>query len=271
MLLVGGVFPKPPGESSPSFEAIPDDTVRSSDGKRSLQLETIPFKECTESTMVDFLIDNSGSMAYGSKMVELKNAMVVFGSNFPDSGVLGIQVYSDPSTYSPLGYKELIPISEYRNVKSQYVSLINTMRPAGATHSKDAMSFAKQKLTEAKTQYPDKKLNLVFISDGIPETESETRALCPGGTPDPNLCSGSGTSCRCFARSQDPTSVAAEIKNSGVRIFTISYVDPADSKFNNNLQTLMQNVASSPSDYFQAPVESQVTNILKQISEKLCN
>jgi hypothetical protein len=275
VLLVGGIFPKNPDLSAPQYRGVPDDTIKPGNGKRSLQLGTIPFKQCVETTMVNFLIDNSGSMQ-GAKMTELKNAMAVFGSNYPDSGVLGIQIYSDPATHPPLGYAELIPISEYIKVKNQYISLINRMRPSGATHSKDAMIFAKTKLEEAKRLFPDRQANLVFISDGIPETRETKNALCPGDVPNSPLCSISRSPagapvCRCFAQSQDPTSVASEIKAMGVRIFTISYVDTQDSKFNNELQTLMRNVASSPADYYQAPVADQIGKILAQISEKLCN
>lgn len=274
-LLVGGAFPNDEGVDSPTYEAIPDENAPRPSGKESLQLGTFPFKQCSDTISVDFLIDNSGSMAYGSKMVELKNAMVVFGSNYPDNGLLGLQIYSDVLTYPPLGYQELIPISEYKNIKNQYVGFINTMRPQGATHSKDAMAFAKTKIDQARSKYPNRKFNLIFISDGIPETEATKNRLCPiGGIPDPNLCSRgfdpNGRSiCRCFAEEQNPTSIAQQIKNSGVRIFTIYYVDQADAKFTDMLKKLMEDVASSPSDSFQAPAEAQLINILGQIVEKL--
>lgn len=273
VLMVGGVFPREDEIPSPTYEAVPDEKSLQMRDKDSLQLETFPFKECPATTAVDFLIDNSGSMTYGSKMPELKKAMVVFGSNFSDEGILGLQIYSDPEVYPPLGHKELISLTEFKNIKNQYVGLINTMAPSGGTHSKDAMLFAKQQIDEAKNKYPNRKLNLVFISDGIPETRA-TNVACPGGI-NGDICGpmpgGQLGECRCFAETQDPQNTAEDIKKSGVRIFSIAYVDANDSKFNNRLQNLMRNVASSPNDYYQAPVESQLTKILGQISEKLCN
>lgn len=273
ILLAGGVFPKPPGLTSPAREAIPDTSITPPQEKKSLQLETLPFKECASIATVDFLVDNSGSMEFGQKMPELKKGMSTFSSSYPDSGIIGLQIYSSPERRPPLGYQELVPISLYKDVKSQFKSSIESMTSVGGTHSKDAMNFVKQKLLEAGQKFSNYKLNLIFISDGIPETGA-TNDACPGGINGP-FCgqspSGPQGACRCFAQEQDPTQVAAEIKNAGVRIFTIAYVDTSDAKFNDRLQNLMKNVASTPSDYYQAPVESQLTTILSQISQKLCN
>ncbi len=268
-LLSGGIFPKEPQLTSPPQEAIPDITAPSPGGKKSLQLETIKFKACAELAAVDFLVDNSGSMRFVNKMPELKKGMSTFSNNFPDSGVVGIQIYSDPDTYPPLGYRELLPVSKFGDIKNKFNSIVNSMIASGGTHSRDAMAFAKERLEKAKEKFGGYKFNLIFISDGIPETLA-TNTACPGG-PTGNLCTfGSTGGCRCFAEEQNPTSVANEIKGLGVRIFTIAYVDTQDAKFNDRLQELMRNVASTPSDYYQAPVESQLTGILSQISEKLC-
>ncbi len=276
LLFVGGIVPREGEVTEPPKEAVLDESGLARTEKRSLQLETLKFKECAETAAVDFLVDNSGSMEYGDKMPELKKGIVTFSSNFPDNGIVGLQVYSSPVSRPPVGYQELVPIDLYKNVKSNFVAAVASMSPRGATYSKDAMSFAKQKLEAARAKFPGYKFNLVFISDGIPETEATEAALCPNGVPNSDLCSVSISplgqpDCRCFAQVQDPTSVANQIKNSGVRIFTISYVDVQDSKFNDRLQTLMKGVASSIDDYYQAPVESQITLILSQISQKLCN
>jgi hypothetical protein len=275
LLFVGSIAPREGEVTNPPKQGILDPTLDTTE-KRSLQLETLKFKECAETVAIDFLVDNSGSMEYGDKLVELKKGLVTFSSNFPDTGIIGLQAYSSPASRPPVGYHELVPIDLFKNVKSNFVSAVSSMRPAGATYSKDAMTFAKQKLDAARARFPDYQFNLVFISDGIPETEATEAALCPGGIPNSDLCSVSTNpltgqaDCRCFAQVQDPTSVASQIKNSGVRIFTISYLDALDEKFNDRLQDLMKGVASSISDYYQAPVENQITTILSQIAQKSC-
>jgi hypothetical protein len=206
----------------------------------------------------------------GEKIRDLKDGMKIFADKLPDASVIGIQAYNAPGNISPQGYTELVPISKVSDVRSNIDTAIENMSASGLTHSKDAMTFPKQKLEEGKSRYPEYKLNLVFISDGVPQTDATHKALCPA-TPLPEVCSISGLSCRCFAESQDPTGVASEIKASGVRIFTIAYIDDSDAKFNNLLQNLMKNVASSPEDYYLAPVSNQIDGILAQIGQKVCN
>lgn len=326
--MAGGIFPSEKGAAPPpgAGEVEIDTSNPSLTGQQnSLQLKTLKFKQCDSIAAVDFLVDNSGSMAFGSKMQDLKNGLLAFSNSYPNGGLVGLQVYSDPfvypaprpttaisettpiptiplSTIIPLptrdpslptetpyptptpdavaqnattlavssgGYAELVPISKYSTVKSLFKSQINAMYPKGGTYSKNAMEFAKEKILAAKAQYPNYQFNLIFISDGIPET-LETNRACPGG-PTGDLCSSNPAGgCRCFDQGQNPKTVANEIKNSGVRIFTIAYVDSSDQKFNDRLQSLMKSSASAPGDYYQAPVSSQISSILSQIAQKLC-
>lgn len=242
------------------------------DNRVVLQLKTINFGSCGESAVIGFLVDQSGSMDFGSKENNLKNALRIFTNNFPPEGILGLRTYSD-NTYSPI----VVPFDYYKNNKSQIASAIARMKPYRATHSKTAFEAEKQLLDAARAKYPQYKFNLIFISDGIPESQEGLDRLCPGGnltSGDPRYCGphpDNPSKCRCFDPNQDPTQVATEIKASGVRIFTIGYIhDISDVKFQNDLTTLMTNVASKPDDFYFAPIDNQLTEILGGIKTKIC-
>lgn len=166
----------------------------------------------------------------------------------------------------------------FKNNKNRFIAAINSLPPFGATHTKDAFEFTKAQFTQAKLKYPDRDFTLVFISDGIPEKDDEIgRALCPNDNlslADPRYCTqdprGALGTCRCFNYGQDPTSVAQEMKNSGVRIFTIGYVYSEDEFFKDDLKGLMERVASSREDFYPAPINNQLTTILQSITTKIC-
>jgi len=271
IFMAGGLFPKiiPPDPNAPKYTAI--DQIQP-DSKQTLQLRTIKFKSCTSTAAVDFLVDRSGSMRYGTKLENLKNALNVFAGNFPEDGIIGMQSYSDPL----FGPTIDVPINYFKEAKSQFLSAVSKLSPNGGTYSKDAFSFTKPLLDSARVKFPDHKFFLIFISDGVPETKEGLQRLCPEGPQkaDPIYCEpkpSNPSECRCFDTTQDPTSVANEIKLSDVRIFTIGYIHDEDLKFKDDLRRLMTNTASSPTDFYEAPIDNQLTDILSQISQKLCN
>ena len=257
-LLTGGVFPKltnsvPANQNQENIPVLPT----ASGGNNSLQLKTFGFrqKQCTQTLAVDFLVDNSGSMGFGSKLSEVQKGMIRFASGFSDNTDIGVQKFSTTP-------QSVIPLSYYKDVKSQFSRYVNSMTASGPTYTKDAFSFTKTKLDAGIPKYPGYKLALIFVSDGVPETFSGDAACVPA------YCRAN--SCECFAPEQDPTSVANQMKQEGIRIFTIAYVDKSDAKINSLLQNLMRNVASSPSDLYSAPDSSQISSILTQIANKLC-
>ena len=193
-------------------------------------------------------------MNNGSKLEDLKSGVKAFVANYPDNGIIGVQAYNEPGKISPEGYKELVPISKYADVKVNINNIIDGMRANGFTYSKNAMSFVKQRLEEAKAKFPEYNFNLIFISDGVPETAAS------------DLACGR----RCLAQEQNPEIVASEIKNLGIRIFSLAYLDDSDASLSNQLRALMINVASSPEDFFVAPVSNQIEEILAQIGQKFC-
>jgi hypothetical protein len=287
VFLVGGIDPQVEDPTGQPIEGTVITPVTSSHD--NLQLYTFKLKECASTVAIEFLVDNSGSMdfatPYGTKMSNLKNALTEFANAYPASGILGLTKFSGPNQgvantnppVPPLPPTELVPMSTFSTVKSQFINQIANMQALGETDTKEAFNYVLPIMSKAKIAYPQQKLALVMISDGIPETgqnnllKSQNSNVCPFvNTP---LCEQNpqGPGCRCFDNSQDPTSVATQIKNMGVRIFTIIYVAEEDQKFRQPLTDLMKNVASSPNDFYEAPVESsQFTSILQQITTKFC-
>lgn len=275
LFFVGGVIPRTT-HTNPGGDPYTPVTTIAPDTYDNLQLKTIKFKACTSNSAIGFLLDQSGSMQYGLKESSLKNAINVFAGNFPNEGVMGLRTYSD-NTYRPI----VVNFDYFKNNKTQIFNAVKSMTWWGATHSKTAFQDMKRDLDFAKTKFPNHKFNLVFISDGIPESEAERNRLCPSGnladpTTDRNYCgprpSPDETKCRCFAPAEDPTSVADQIKASGVRIFSIVYLYDVDKEFQGRLSTLMKNVSSDPTtDYFEAPIgPDAIKPILEQISSKIC-
>ena len=262
--LVGGIIPSvtnktltPLGENEVDFSKI------ATNPHSNLQLKTFGIKQCSSNAALDLLIDNSGSMSFGSKMDDLKNALRVLASNFPDNGVLTLQTFSEV----PI---ELVPFDKlFGQDKPQFLTAVNLMHPISGTYSKDAFVFAMGKIAEGRRKFPNHKFSLLFISDGIPETGATNQA-CQGGVNGPNCGTAPSGTCRCFASEQDPTAIAAQIKQTGVKIFTITYTDTSDAKFDTKLKAMMSNVASSPSDAYVAPASNQVATVLKQIQTKIC-
>lgn len=241
------------------------------DSKNVLQLKTIKFGSCNNSASIGFLVDQSGSMDYGTKENNLKNALNIFTTNFPQDGIIGLRTYSDP-LYAPLN----VPFDYFKNNKTQFAKAVQLMVPVRGTYSRNAFIAEKQLLDAARIKFPQYKFNLVFISDGIPESDQALNKYCPDGlsTADKRYCTekkGYSGQCRCFAPDQDPTDIASQIKQSGVHIFTIGYVHDEDTFFQDDLTTLMKNVATDPNnDFYFAPIDNQLTDILQKISTKIC-
>lgn len=275
IFFTNGLFTDTNKPISDTTEYKPISTI-SNDNRVVLQLKTINFESCGDTAALGFLVDQSGSMRYGEKETKLKAALNVFASKFPLGGITGLRTYSD-NTYSPI----IVPYNYFKNNKTNFTNAIRNMSPYKATHSKDAFVQEKADLDAAiaSGKYSDYKFNLVFISDGIPESQSGLDRLCPTGnladpTTDQRYCGpypSNPSQCRCFDPEQDPTQVAAQIKASGIRIFTIGYIhDINDAKFQILLRDLMTNVASSPDDFYKVPNNNDIAGILQQIVTKVC-
>lgn len=300
IVLSGGIFPKQdlnaPGSDIGGILV----SQTPGPGYKNLQLNTLKFKQCQTDAAVDFLIDVSGSMSYENKMSDLKNALNIFGAVFPGGGTIAMQVFTSPDYIPPSGYRELIPFSYYQDVRSTFQRTVASLTPLSGTHTKDAFVFAKSKIEAAMRdpRFENKKFNLIFISDGVPETGArdkegtDNKECKPLGPEDSEFCTirrDDPSQCRCFDTSQDPTTIANEIKQlrnkSGdpVRIYSIGYVSSEDDHFRPKLETLMKNVASfddnppcpqdhSDGDFCNAPIGEKIKDILVgKIIKKICS
>ena len=237
--------------------------------RNNLQLKTIKFRECASKVAVGLLVDRSGSMR-GAKIDNLKSALTTFTQSLSDQSVIGLSSFSSNDDGAVV-VQEDVPFSRYKDAKSSMPEAIQNLRAAGATNTRSAFLFERDKILAAQTTFPNQKFALIFLSDGIPETNPRD---CASGrqyqTP---------TNLRCFANSQDPTQspdVSKEIKDKGIKIYTIAlYVpgDPQDEYFLPDMRTMMGKIATEPtlSTYYEIPDPTQLKQIYKDISHKICN
>lgn len=238
-------------------------------GRDNLQLDTLKFRKCSETAVIDLLLDRSGSMGEGGKLSNLKNAIKLFTNKLSDNSVLGIQSFSDPNNPQRVD----IPISYYKDVRQIVVPKTEDLYAQGSTYMRNAFEMTKNELfsaldaknTDGSKKFPDKyKFNLIFISDGIPELLDCGRERQQRG--------------ECSAESQSPIKdpdISQQIKDRGIKIFTIAYLYPGDDPFNAQLENLMKTIASKDDNgnpyYFRAPINNELTDILAQISSKFCS
>lgn len=270
VLLSRGVTPRStlsdPGETG-DLELIQETP---GPNRNNLQLKTIKFRECASKVAVGLLVDRSGSMR-GAKMDNLKSALTTFSQSLSDQSVIGLSSFSSNDDGAVI-VQEDVPISRYKDVKNMMPGAIQNLRAAGATNTRSAFLFERDKILAAQTKFPDQKFALIFLSDGIPENNP---ADCASGRQFPK----SGGGYRCFANSQDPTQnpdVSKDIKDKGIKIYTIAlYVpgNPEDEYFLPDMRSMMGKIATEPtlSTYYEIPDPTQLKQIYKDISQKICN
>ncbi len=242
-------------------------------GKKNLQLQTFtvknlptPTPSCLSQIAVDFLIDISGSMAFGDKQAKEKEALSAFTQRMGDTSVIGIQTFSR-------GAQENVPISLYKDVKPQVQATINSLTASGNTETRTGLTLSKQKLQEAISQnkFPGYKYSLVFITDGVPETTNPNEQDCIAtATRDDGYR-------RCFARAQDPrvpTNLGTEIKDLGVDVYSISITsqEGSDVALQPHLDALLQNIASQPlaTHYYTSLNGGNLNTILDNVLNTIC-
>lgn len=280
VMLAGGIFPKldPKKLGEEAGELIPPAQEANRD---NLQLSTFKFKKCSDIAAIDFLIDTSGSMQYGTKLVDLRSALRNFSNKFTDKSITGIRRFSGEGVSEPTS--RLVPINFYSSNKNSFTSAVTNLYAIGGTMTATAFQAELQDLQSAvgNSQFKNYNFNLIFFTDGIPETSGNNKA-CPGGIGGP-LCTNhpNGIGCRCFDANQDPTvngDLATKIKalksgtGKNVRIFSIVILDEAKDGFvKDKIINMMKSIASSPSDYFFTTNSKDFDNIFKSISQKVCN
>lgn len=162
--LVGGILPNlepiDTGEQGRVVVLDPENTDNASDSS-SLRLRTIKFKTCDETAAVDLQLDITGSLSPVAQ--DLKDAVFTFTEQLTDNSIIGIQAYNEDNPRM-----EVIPISEYKDVKNDIRPAVQSLKTNGGTPSYDALNYSKEILQTATTQHPDRQFTYIFFSDGNP-------------------------------------------------------------------------------------------------------
>ncbi len=248
---------------------VPSDT-QPDEYRKNLQLKTFTVDNCGENSVMVFLIDESGSMNDAGKWGNIKNALAYFFGNMGGKTVTGIYGFSK-------GVREAIPISYYKDVKPQVATYIQKTKPSGWTRTRDGMKLVKEKLEEIITEkvYPGYKVNLVIITDGVPEVPPEQPRTCYVEADDPDTAPAK----RCFAREQDPrvpTNLSREIQQMGVDIYSINVYSPSypsDRVMFPYLEAMLKEIVTPPVDthYYSSINGSNTKALLDNIVKSICS
>lgn len=264
LLLTGGFNPLPKNQLSDVPDGvyeIDEESLIEDEKRGNLQLRVIKFKECQSQASATLFVDRSGSMGYGNKLQGLKDALNGFIDQMGDESVTGLITYSTDVT-------ENVPIDFFSANQSQMRSAISSIKANGGTRTRNAFNFALGKILDAKQIFPEKEHVVVFMSDGIPEAGSELEKTCIAPA-----CSPDGR--RCFEAPQDPTNttvgpdIAQQIKDAGIKIYSVALYDARDTCFQDDLRAMMQRVAS-PNSYFETPNPGDLERIYDEISTQIC-
>lgn len=238
--LVSGIFPKqqitPQDPDAPVYKPVVEDDPLQKD---SLQLKTIKFEACSQTVAVEMVLDRSGSMdAPPTKIQNLKTASLFFINKLPDDAPIGLVTFAS-------SVREEFPIQKYSDIKVNIQPIVKGLVPIGSTHTRDAMIKAKSALEVGIPKFPGRQFALILVSDGVPN---------PSNTQDPRV----------------PTNIGDDIKNLGVKIFTIA-ITQGLSPFERPIMNQVMRDLASPNSFFEAPDTSQLENIYNQIGFQICN
>ena len=236
---------------------------------KSLQLKTFKVNTCGQKTVVDFLIDTSGSMKFDNKIGKTKSALKTFTAKLPGKAGIGIQTFSD-------NVKEEVPLSYYKDVREDVAKTIEDLDADGWTSTRDGFALAEKTILAAQVsaKFPnDYKYVMILMTDGVPEIPTTPRT-CYVTAPDPNITGG----VRCFAKEQDPTvlpNLAAKLKSQNVDIYAINIYSPSyasDKALYPELKKLLQTIVSTPVDthYFDTISADNLQLVLDNVINNAC-
>jgi len=176
-------------------------------------------------------------------------------------------------TFGDIAINQL-PLTYYKDSKTQVAQVINELQPNGYTKTRDAMEMAYDELKQSMEDddFPGYKYNLILLTDGVPEIPPPR--TCIAQTNDPNTAPLP----RCFAVEQDPTQspdITSEIKALGVDIYAINVYSPdypSDKFFFPYLTPLLEKIASTPTDthYFVSINGANLSDVLQSINSSIC-
>ena len=156
---------------------------------------------------------------------------------------IGIDTFGDIA-------KQELPISQYKDVKTQVQQVIGNLTPNGYTHTRDAFQLAYNQLQTSieSGDFPEYQYNVILMTDGVPEQAPQR--TCYVQFPDPNTAPLE----RCFAKEQDPTvptNIPDEMRQLGADVYVVNVYSPqytSDAEMYPYLTDLLQKVASNPLD-----------------------
>ena len=240
-----------------------------------------PTPEPCSNIAVDFLVDESSSMLEAGKMTQVKRLLQQYVRDLPDNALVAIHSFSEPTDAAKQNLasaaKEEVAFARVGPVRDNIVTAIdNTLNPPSnppwATYMREGFKLAQSRITSAKQANPDHDFYLVLISDGVPELHECVNETTKGGS-----CGLVGGD-RNYDLSQDPVytgfgqpNIPSQIKQTGVRIFSIGIFTENDVQVNNDLETLLRSIASSSGNYFEAENTGQLNNIFTTLSQNICN
>lgn len=266
-------------------EVVPE---KPDSGRDNLQLKTIRFQQCASKAAVDFLVDTSGSMNFSGKIGYVKEALKSFVGNFTDKSIAGIRRFSSAENQCPTNIGQvttrLVPINFYESNKAQFTAQTNALCASGATNTRSAFAAELEdiKAAVADPKFKDHTFNVVFLSDGIPEsTDNPLEAQCQATGADSEYCQYNNPvkTCRCIDPNQDPTTnpqLAKQIQDlknlngKNVRVYSILVFDPATDGYYESKFTSMMQAIASPDSFYKTTDPKKIKEIYDQISEKIC-
>lgn len=201
-----------------------------------------PNLSCTpqQRPAMNLLLDVSGSIE--DEMPELKKAIKSFASKLADENIIGVQDFSGGG---PRGLiRETVKLDTYSKNKTGFNRAVDSLSADedGYTYMKDAFEYSKNLISDYKNKNNISKFALIFFSDGRPNTENNADSA-----------------------SQNPTSVADQLKSQGVDIYTISLGNQVD-------KPLMEKLASDSKKALKADTGAQLEQtflgLLNQVSCK---
>jgi hypothetical protein len=240
----------------------------------SLQLKTLKFQQCSQMSNVIVLVDNSGSMAFGNKLAELKSALTTLTERLLPNSLFGLYRYSSDLVI-PDAQKEVIPIGIYPDVKTAAANGIASLNANGATWTRTAFSYMLPKLQSAQQQYADRPISFIFFSDGIPEKDHSSCGEPPGSLA-AYACIVGVSQRRCFDRNEDPTDVlfgpdvAAQIRNIPITVYSIALKDQQDTCYNTDMQNMMLRIAGDSSRFFSVDDPARLPEFFTKVISQIC-
>lgn len=218
------------------------------ESKDTIQLKTLKIK-CDRSLLsANFVIDTSGSMNQGQRLQNVRAAIAQFTEEYPDTGLVSLYTFNET-------VNEDVPPSPLLMAGDQLSAAAASIQPRAGTHTRDAFSYIEQRLDALQNEYPTYDHNIIFISDGIPETTANNTRLGKTHQYDP---------------SQDPTQVINRLKQQGFTVYTVALSDTLDPVQDTKHQEIMAAAASDREGYI--PIyDDDVTTVIGRINKKMCD